>query len=686
MGRDGHRDKKRKKRSRHRRERSPSTSSSEDEARKRRRTEKLSKKIQKHLKKYQESVPGYNNEDNIFNDPNLNERFVWKKKIERQLDDGVSLEQLGAKAERIRQDQRLKDIEKAKKLREEREAEQARQQEELSMIERARYAAEATEAAEKEEEFLLSQAMLSSRMRLQSGRGEPIDFIVRNLDAELAVESMAILEPPDAVFKRLNLEEMQKLIKGIDEFRSLDKDEFNAEFWNGMKEVATHELMVATQEDEMDRAKLKGEAQPHGLKEQDLHVNIEVQNMLAGKSFTELCDFEKGLNAKVESGNCGDPEFMERVLDHLKIYKVRARLRALQETLMERHMDTLRKAMQAAEEKVDEQADEQPEVDMEDSLQAEENEAGTSTAAAPPSQGLDPSTHVNPGEPQPWLVEELMAQKELSDGRFSPEPLDDSDMSGETIVDEEHDLRELEYLRAQVRDKYTDHFQSAADTAVALASQMSASDKAYQAMVLDPARHPSGVHPMLRHITDAAPHGDDPLAFRSGIAPPVEDDVMVQRLRAEALRKMGCGDGDMPFGGEVKLESRVYWWHEKYRPRKPKYFNRVHTGYEWNKYNQTHYDHDNPPPKVVQGYKFNIFYPDLMDKKEPPTYSVEMDNSSKDGSTCLLRFKAGPPYEDIAFRIVNKDWEYSHKKGFKCTFERGILHLYFNFKRQRYRR
>ena len=47
---------------------------------------------------------------------------------------------------------------------------------------------------------------------------------------------------------------------------------------------------------------------------------------------------------------------------------------------------------------------------------------------------------------------------------------------------------------------------------------------------------------------------------------------------------------------------------------------------------------------------------------------------------------AGPPYEDIAFRIINKEWEYSHKKGFKCTYERGIMHLYFNFKRQRYRR
>ena len=26
------------------------------------------------------------------------------------------------------------------------------------------------------------------------------------------------------------------------------------------------------------------------------------------------------------------------------------------------------------------------------------------------------------------------------------------------------------------------------------------------------------------------------------------------------------------------------------------------------------------------------------------------------GSTCILRFSAGPPYEDIAFRILNKEW------------------------------
>lgn len=31
-------------------------------------------------------------------------------------------------------------------------------------------------------------------------------------------------------------------------------------------------------------------------------------------------------------------------------------------------------------------------------------------------------------------------------------------------------------------------------------------------------------------------------------------------------------------------------------------------GFEWNKYNQTHYDVDNPPPKIVQGYRFNVSF------------------------------------------------------------------------------
>ncbi|KIK08528.1 hypothetical protein K443DRAFT_562003 [Laccaria amethystina LaAM-08-1] len=128
----------------------------------------------------------------------------------------------------------------------------------------------------------------------------------------------------------------------------------------------------------------------------------------------------------------------------------------------------------------------------------------------------------------------------------------------------------------------------------------------------------------------------------------------------------------------------TYNWEDKYRPRKPRYFNRVHTGYEWNKYNQTHYDTDNPPPKVVQGYKFNIFYPDLIDKSKAPTYKIVKEAGNDE--TVLLHFSAGPPYEDIAFRIVNREWEFSHKRGFRSSFDRGCLSLWFNYRRNFYRK
>lgn len=92
------------------------------------------------------------------------------------------------------------------------------------------------------------------------------------------------------------------------------------------------------------------------------------------------------------------------------------------------------------------------------------------------------------------------------------------------------------------------------------------------------------------------------------------------RLAKHCRDSLGSSAEEAEFSVETKLDSEVYLWSDKYRPRKPRYFNRVHTGFEWNKYNQTHYDMDNPPPKIVQGYKFNIFYPDLIDKSSTPQY------------------------------------------------------------------
>lgn len=158
----------------------------------------------------------------------------------------------------------------------------------------------------------------------------------------------------------------------------------------------------------------------------------------------------------------------------------------------------------------------------------------------------------------------------------------------------------------------------------------------------------------------------------------------------------GLGENEELFTQEEEVTTKnLSTWSHLYRPRKPKYFARVQLGYEWNKYNQTHYDHDNPPPKVVQGYRFNIFYPELVDKTKAPTYRIERENGRKRGQTlapageddtCLIRFVAGPPYEDIAFRIVDKEWDYSAKRerGFKSSFDK-VSHTFADTSARRLR-
>lgn len=170
------------------------------------------------------------------------------------------------------------------------------------------------------------------------------------------------------------------------------------------------------------------------------------------------------------------------------------------------------------------------------------------------------------------------------------------------------------------------------------------------------------------------------------------DEDFSQATRALYEREVarGVSENEEIFTAEETVPGTAQpQWADKYRPRKPRYFNRVQMGYEWNKYNQTHYDHDNPPPKVVQGYKFNIFYPDLIDKTKAPTFKIIREGGRRRGEsfapageedTCLIRFVAGPPYEDIAFRIVDREWDYSAKRerGFRSSFDKVCMSKYIS--------
>lgn len=167
----------------------------------------------------------------------------------------------------------------------------------------------------------------------------------------------------------------------------------------------------------------------------------------------------------------------------------------------------------------------------------------------------------------------------------------------------------------------------------------------------------------------------------SGTVNDTEDEF--EKKARDSMNGSQEGDDNNKFNEEISLQQN-YLWADKYRPRKPRYYNRVHTGYDWNQYNKKHYDTDNPPPKTVQGYKFNIFYPDLIDKTKTPSYSITVCQDNPDFA--ILRFKAGPPYEDVAFKIVNREWDISHRHGFRCQFQNGIFQLWFHFRKWKYRR
>ncbi|XP_042047691.1 cactin-like [Salvia splendens] len=571
--------------------------------------QKKAMKVAKKLKLQSKDVSGYSNDSNPFGDSNLNEKFVWRKKIEKDVSQGVPLDEFSLKSEKKRQKERKAEIEKVKKRREERAIEKAQREEEMALLARERARAEFQDWEKKEEEFHFDQGKIRSEIRLREGRMKPIDILTKHLDHSDDFE--IDINEPYLVFKGLTVKEMEELHNDIKMHLDLDRaTPTHVGYWEALSVVSEWELAEARKKDALDRARVRGEKLPPEMigEERGLHMSIEadVKSLLQGKTYSELEAMQSQIESQMRSGTAKVVEYWEAILKRLHIYKAKACLKEIHTTMLRRHLERLETPSEGENIKT-EPAQELDEQESDQDMEVMEGAGATAS-------------------PVPVTEVEAPDDGELA-GSYSPQLLHGDEDEEEDAIDPEEDKASLERKRIAVKED--------------------------------------------RRIQEISSRQNPP-----------EDN-----FERSAMKTMGAiEEGDAVFGSsdEINLDSQVYWWHDKYRPRKPKYFNRVHTGYEWNKYNQTHYDHDNPPPKIVQGYKFNIFYPDLVDKQKAPIYTIEKDGDS--GETCIIRFHAGPPYEDIAFRIVNKEWEYSHKKGFKCTFERGILHVYFNFKRYRYRR
>ncbi|XP_064590476.1 splicing factor Cactin isoform X1 [Zonotrichia leucophrys gambelii] len=588
------------------------------------RARRLAKKEAKERKKREkmgwgEEYMGYTNTDNPFGDNNLLGTFIWSKALEKKGISHLDEKDLKERNKRIQEDNRL-ELQKVKQLRLEREREKAMREQELEMLQREKEAEHFKTWEEQEDNFHLQQAKLRSKIRIRDGRAKPIDLLAKYISAEdddLAVE----MHEPYTFLNGLTVSDMEDLVEDIQVYMELEQGK-NVDFWRDMTIITEDEIA------KLRKLEASGKGGPGERRDGvNASVSSDVQSVFKGKTYNQLQALYQGIESKIRAGGPNlDIGYWESLLQQLKAYMARARLR-------ERHQDVLRQKLYKL--KQEQGVESEPlfpiikrepaspsdsplfslpcRLDPEESLEAQpgpssEAEAEQDTEAKGEAEG------------EAVLMEEDLIQQSLDDydaGKYSPRLLGPNELPFDAhVLEAEEDTHRLLLLRQQLQ------------------------------------------------VTGDASESTDDIFFRKA--------------------KEGMGADEAQFSVEMPLTGKAYLWADKYRPRKPRFFNRVHTGFEWNKYNQTHYDFDNPPPKIVQGYKFNIFYPDLIDKRSTPEYFLEACQDNKDFA--ILRFHAGPPYEDIAFKIVNREWEYSHRHGFRCQFANGIFQLWFHFKRYRYRR
>uniref|UniRef100_A0A2K6JR55 Splicing factor Cactin n=1 Tax=Rhinopithecus bieti TaxID=61621 RepID=A0A2K6JR55_RHIBE len=600
------------------------------------RARRLAKKEAKERKKREkmgwgEEYMGYTNTDNPFGDNNLLGTFIWNKALEKKGISHLEEKELKERNKRIQEDNRL-ELQKVKQLRLEREREKAMREQELEMLQREKEAEHFKTWEEQEDNFHLQQAKLRSKIRIRDGRAKPIDLLAKYISAEdddLAVE----MHEPYTFLNGLTVADMEDLLEDIQVYMELEQGK-NADFWRDMTTIT---------EDEISKLrKLEASGKGPGERREGVNASVssDVQSVFKGKTYNQLQVIFQGIEGKIRAGGPNlDMGYWESLLQQLRAHMARARLR-------ERHQDVLRQKLYKL--KQEQGVESEPLFPI---LKQEPQSPSRSLEpedAAPTPPG--PSSESGPAEAEVDGAAPTEGDEGEGEGEGEGEA-GEGEGEGEAVLMEED-------LIQQSLDDY--------DAGRYSPRLLTAHELPLDAHVLEPDEDLQRLQLSRQQLQV------------TGDASESAEDIFFRRA------KEGMGQDEAQFSVEMPLTGKAYLWADKYRPRKPRFFNRVHTGFEWNKYNQTHYDFDNPPPKIVQGYKFNIFYPDLIDKRSTPEYFLEACPDNKDFA--ILRFHAGPPYEDIAFKIVNREWEYSHRHGFRCQFANGIFQLWFHFKRYRYRR
>lgn len=580
-------------------------------------------------------VAFYSAQDNPFHDANLGDKFVWGKKREKERKMGLTPEE-AAKRDRERawesQVSNLlccwpdanthaalidspsvspvpptaqQEIERLNQRRAEREKEAAlREQEQMQQM---RFAESAQMAAwiDKEDDFHLEQAKKRAEIRVRERRAKPIDYLALNLkwsvpplgpgdegyDEKKALEEEeeddgagleVDLEEPYAIFdvrchprpsnpgpfvcadpvmrrrsQHLALEDAEELHDDIKMYLSLEKVEAHQDFWRALLIVSSAALEALREERSIGISAYQAQTRANAA------VKAEITRLLSGKTHDQLVQLQGQVQAKLASGEVIDVDYWEGLLKELVVQKAKAKLRDMHEVVLNNRLEQLRKkqrdeALRYAQEVKnaihvpitrDEDDDDDDNEQGDEDMEVEDEDAEADARPGVVSEAWDdkwePTLHKKIPEEcrQCQVVDFAEDRKKLVGVRSLP-----PSVAGFVPFVETADA-DCGLLRVP---------QYAARRAVAQAR-----------FVVKPRAAPT------------AGAGEGGAAGASN-----KDEEIYQ-----AAVGQGFDDEEEFFNMEAEMSRQSYTWEDKYRPRKPRYFNKVHTGYEWNKYNQTHYEY-----------------------------------------------------------------------------------------------
>ncbi|CAA7046643.1 unnamed protein product [Microthlaspi erraticum] len=265
------------------------------------------------------------------------ERFVWWKKIGKDVEHGKPLDQLfSIKAQKRRHREKMAELEKLKKAKEKRAAERARHEEDMALLARERSRAELQDWEKKEEEFCFDQSKVRSKIRLRQGRAKPIDVLYKHLhdDSESDDMEIELSSEPYMVFKGLTVQDLEELRDDIKTYLDSDREtSTRVKYWESLLVVCDWELTEARKRDAIELL----------AQEKGLHSGVEadVRRLLDGKTHSELVQMQLHIESQLFSGVAKVVEYWEAVLKLLDIYKAKACLKEIHAETMIRHVHRL---------------------------------------------------------------------------------------------------------------------------------------------------------------------------------------------------------------------------------------------------------------------------------------------------------------------------------------------------------